>query len=94
VASTVRHTAAILRHKLPAPVLAMHITIAADSVTALRRAVIEHFGAQLAYMRIQSIDHGKKMRVCLCLTAPIAESVMAAIMRGLPCAEFGRFAHS
>lgn len=78
------------RHQATASELTMHITIGADSVTTLRRIVIGSFGDTVAFMRIQSIDHAAKMKVCLCLTAPIADRVMDVIMHALPFAEFGR----
>lgn len=68
----------------------MHLTISAESVTSLRRIVIGTFGETVSFIRIQSIDHATKMKVCLCLTGPIANHVMEAIMHALPSAEFGR----
>jgi hypothetical protein len=68
----------------------MHITISAESMTSLRRIVLGTFGEMVGFMRIQPIDHATKMKVCVCLTGPIANRVMDAIMHAVPGAEFGR----
>jgi hypothetical protein len=94
VAPDFRPVSPIPRSRPAASGLTMYITIGAESVTTLRRIVIGMFGEMVAFMRIQSIDHARKMKVCLCLTAPIADRVMAAIMHTLPSAEFGRITHS
>jgi len=82
------------KRKLAAPVSTMHITINADCVTALRHVVIETFGEMVEFIRIQAIDHAKKMKVSLCLTEPISNRVMEAVMQALPSAEFGRIARA
>jgi hypothetical protein len=82
------------QHKSIASIFTMHITIASESMATLRHAVTESFGGMVAFMRIQSIDHAKKMKISLCLTAPIVSGVMEAIMHALPCAEFGRITRS
>lgn len=89
-----RTASTIPRSKATAPALTMQITISAESVTTLRRIIIRTFGEMVAFMRIQSIDHATKMKVFLCLTAPIAGRVMEVIMHTLPCAEFGRITKS
>ncbi len=68
----------------------MDITISAEFMTSLRGIAIGTFGEMVAFMRIQPIDHATKMKICLCLTGPIANRVMDAIMHALPGAEFGR----
>ncbi len=70
----------------------MHITIGAESVTTLRHIVIGTFGEMVAFIRIQSIDHARKMKVCLCLTAPIADRVMAATLEHAQRVQLGTFA--
>lgn len=68
----------------------MHITVATDSVTALRRLVAASCGATLSYMRIEAVDHAARMKVWLCLPQSHVERVMDAVMGALPAAEFGR----
>jgi hypothetical protein len=89
-----QHQLVVLKRKLAMPVSTMHIMIDADSVTMLRHIVIETFGEMVEFIRIQATNHAKKMKVYLCLTAPIAGRVMETIMHALPNAEFGRITHS
>jgi hypothetical protein len=90
ISSALRAVSTTTRSTPMASGFMMHITIGAESVTALRQIVISTFGETVAFMRIQSIDHATKMKVCLCLTGPIVNRVMEAIMHALPSAEFGR----
>jgi len=68
----------------------IHITIDADCVTQLRRLVTGTCGDLLAFMRIQPFAHATKMKVSLCLSKPVVDLMMSAVMRSLPSAEFGR----
>lgn len=70
-------------------VLMMHITVEAHSVTALRHLVMGNCGDVVSFMRIQSVAHGTKMKVWLCLTRSAASVIMDVVMRTLPSAEFG-----
>jgi hypothetical protein len=68
----------------------MRMTIDAESVTALRHKLTEAFGDAIAFMRIQPIEHARKMKVCICLTSSSVSGLMAVIMHDVQCAEFGR----
>ncbi|RJG08139.1 hypothetical protein D3870_16635 [Noviherbaspirillum cavernae] len=68
----------------------MHIIIDAALVTELRRLVMSTCGDMVSFMRIQPIAHATRMKVWLPLSKPAIDRVMAAVMRSLPGAEFGR----
>jgi hypothetical protein len=80
---------------VPAPQAAatrfmMVITVDAEAMTALRRIVIATFGDMIGFIRIQTVNHATRIKVCLCLMAPIANRVMETVMQSLPDAEFGQ----
>jgi len=100
-----RRTASVVKSSGPAapavPVLAavsvpatqqclMQLTVATASVTALRGLVMRVCGDALGFMRIEACDYGSRMRVCLSVSPQAVGSVMDAVMRQLPQAEFGR----
>jgi hypothetical protein len=69
----------------------MYLTIDTHNVTLLRNLIMNTFCEIVSFMKIEPIDHARKMRVCLCLLKPVEAHLMSAIMRTLPSAEFGRF---
>ena len=69
----------------------MYLTVDTENVTLLRHLVIHAFHGVVAFMKIEPIDHAKKMKVCLCLLKPVEDQLMSSIMKTLPSAEFGRF---
>lgn len=79
----------------PAPAAApnclMQLTVDTAAVTALRQMVSRICGEALEFIRIEACDHGRRMRVCLCVRRPLVRQIMDAVMRMLPGAEFGRF---
>jgi hypothetical protein len=66
------------------------ITIDASMVTPLRHAVIAACGEMLSFLRIQPVARSDKVKVWLCLPKSAMHVAMAAVMRALPAAEFGR----
>jgi hypothetical protein len=70
----------------------MLMTIDAASVTMLRQVVMRVCGDTLEFMRIEACDHGRRMKVRLCVARSRTVAVMDEVMRHLPGAEFGRFA--
>jgi hypothetical protein len=83
--------AAAVPHSLPeVQNFMMHVTIDANFVTQLRHLVMGSCGKLVAFMRIQPMAHATKMKVWLCLSKPAVDLVMAAVIRSLPSAEFGR----
>lgn len=70
--------------------LNMYLTIDTKNVTLLRSLIMNAFAEIVSFMKIQPVDHARKMKVCLCLLKPVETHVMSAIMRSLPSAEFGR----
>ncbi|MGZ3237236.1 MAG: hypothetical protein ACXU8A_07665 [Burkholderiaceae bacterium] len=81
-------------HKSAEPGLMMHIMIDASCVTQLRHLVMGTCGELVEFMRIQPIAHAQKMKVWLCLSKSAVALIMAAVMRSLPSAEFGRITHA
>ncbi len=71
--------------------LNMYLTIDTKNVTLLRSLIMNAFAEIVSFMKIEPVDHARKMKVCLCLLKPVETHVMSAIMRSLPSAEFGRF---
>src|SRR5450830_220138 len=71
--------------------LNMYLTIDTKNVTLLRGLVMNTFSEIVSFMKIEPVDHARKMKVCLCLLKPVEAHLMSAIMRTLPSAEFGRF---
>ena len=70
--------------------LMLPITIDASMVTPLRRAVVGACGEMLSFLRIQPVAHSDRVKVWLCLPNSAMHVAMAAVMRTLPAAEFGR----
>jgi len=71
--------------------LNMYLTIDTKNVTLLRSLIMNTFAEIVSFMKIEPVDHARKMKVCLCLLKPVEAHLMSAIMRTLPSAEFGRF---
>lgn len=69
----------------------MHITIDAANVTPLRQLAVTICGDSLSSIRVQPIAQSRRMNVWLCLKTDALDTVMTAIMRALPCAQFGHF---
>jgi hypothetical protein len=69
------------------PACAMSITVAAGSVLELHQLALRICGGVL---RIEPVDHARRMKVLLCTPAPVLRTLMEAVMRRLPAAEFGR----
>jgi len=76
---------------VPAPSCTMLLTVDAASVTMLRQVVMRVCGDTLELMRIEACDHGRRMKVRLCIARSRTGAVMEEVMRHLPGAEFGRF---
>ncbi len=74
-----------------APSCTMLLTVDADSVTMLRQLVMRACGDTFESMRIEACDHGRRMKVRLCIARSRTGAVMDEVMRHLPGAEFGRF---
>lgn len=68
----------------------MYITIDTKWVTTLRQLIMNTFNDVVSSIRIEPVNHAKRMKVCLCFTGPVEDRLMASIMRTLPSAEFGR----
>jgi hypothetical protein len=69
----------------------MYLTIDTKNVTLLRSLIMNTFAEIVSFMKIEPVDHARKMKVSLCLLKPVEAHLMSAIMRTLPSAEFGRF---
>lgn len=76
---------------VPEPSCTMLMTVDADAVTTLRRLVMRACGGTLEFMRIEACDHGRRMKVRLCIARSRTGAVMDEVMRQLPGAEFGRW---
>jgi hypothetical protein len=81
--------AADARAKQARPCL-MQLTVATDALSTLRALVAGTCGDALEFMRVEACDHGERVKVWLCLSSALTSEVMAAVMRALPGAEFGR----
>jgi hypothetical protein len=75
----------------PEPACLMQLTVDADAVTALRQMVVSVCGDGMEFMRIAACDHGRRMKVWLCVGKAFVAQIMALVMRALPDAEFGLF---
>ena len=71
--------------------LNMYLTIDTKNVTLLRSLIMNAFAEFVSFMKIEPVDHARKVKVCLCLLKPVESHLMSAIMHTLPSAEFGRF---
>lgn len=67
-----------------------YMTVDTASLSLLRQTVAQVCGDALEFMRIGACEHGARMKVWLCMAESLVEQVMAAVMRLLPAAEFGR----
>ncbi|MYM30045.1 hypothetical protein SAMN05192549_106417 [Duganella sacchari] len=81
--------AAEARARSPRPCL-LQLTVEVEALSALRALVARTCGDALQFMRVEVCDHGARVKVWLCLSRVLAGQVMAAVMRALPGAEFGR----
>ena len=70
----------------------MLLTVDAAALSELRALVMRTCGDAMQFMRVAACDHdhGARAKVWLCLSRALAGQVMAAVMRALPGAEFGR----
>ncbi|MFZ6688693.1 hypothetical protein ACO0K0_13175 [Undibacterium sp. SXout11W] len=68
----------------------MRITIDSDSASQFRHLILNTCGEQVTFMRMQAIEHASRLKVWLCLSKPIADEIIHAIVSTLPNAEFGR----
>jgi len=68
----------------------MLITVDTDRVIELRRLVARACGNRLSFMRMQPIEHAKRMQVWLRVTEPGAQRIIDAVTRTLPSAQLGR----
>jgi hypothetical protein len=85
---------AAMTDTVPCPTLLLQITVDAAHALDLRRLVVRHCGSMLSFMRMEPVDHATRMVVWLRATEPALRSLMAAIMRSLPAAQFGRVVQS
>lgn len=67
-----------------------YMTVDTASLSLLRQTVAQVCGDALEFMRIEACEHGARMKVWLCVAEPLVQQLMAAVMRLLPAAEFGR----
>jgi len=68
----------------------LHVTVDTCALTEFRRLVTHYCGSMLSFMRIQPVDHARRMQVWLSIPEPVIRTLMDAMMRALPSAEFGR----
>jgi hypothetical protein len=68
----------------------MLITVETDRVIELRRLVARACGNRLSFMRMQPIDHARRMQVWLRVSEPGVQRVIDAVTRALPAAQLGR----
>jgi hypothetical protein len=67
----------------------MLVTVEADNVPLVRRAVISACGESVELLRTQAIPCSTKMRVWLVLTKSAATDAMSVIMKTVPYGEIG-----
>ena len=68
----------------------LHLTVDTCALSEFRRIVAQTCGNLLSFMRIQPVDHARRMQVWLSIPEPTIRTLMDAMMRALPAAEFGR----
>jgi hypothetical protein len=85
---------AAMTDTVPSPTLLLQITVDSARMLDLRRLVVLHCGSMLSFMRMQPVEHATKMVVWLRVTEPAMRALMAAVMRSLPSAQFGRVVQS
>lgn len=69
----------------------MQLTIDTSSLIQLRQLVMGTGGNMVVFMRAQPLVRATKMKVWLCVNAPIVNLIMNAVKHALPSAEFGHF---
>lgn len=74
----------------PQPHCVMQLTVAADTITALRQLVMRFCGEALEFMRVAMCSDTRKAKVWLCISASMAGAVIDLILRTVPAAEIGR----
>ena len=67
----------------------MLITVEADNVALVRRAVISACGESVEHLRTQAVPRSTKMRVWLVLAKSAATDAMSVIMKTVPYGEIG-----
>jgi hypothetical protein len=77
--------------KTPDSTCVMQLTVDAGAITMLRQLVMHVCGETLEFMRIALCADTGRMKVWLCVRSPMVGLVMAAVIRSMPEAEFGRF---
>ncbi len=70
--------------------LNIYITVETQWFTQFRQLMMNNFKDYISFIRIEPINHARKMKVCLCFDGKIEDKLMTSIMRSLPSAEFGR----
>lgn len=84
----------VIHHKNPIKTISRHlniyITVETQWFAQFRQLIMSNFKDYISFIRIEPIDHAKKMKVCLCFDGKIEDKLMTSIMRSLPSAEFGR----
>ena len=79
----------VKRHALQQDFM-IRITIDSDSASQFRHLILNTCGEQVTFMRMQAIEHASRLKVWLCLSKPIADEIIHAVVSTLPNAEFGR----
>jgi hypothetical protein len=77
------------RRALSEHMATMLITIEADNVPLVQRAVISACGESVELLRTQAVPRSTKMRVWLVLTKSAATDAMSVIMKTVPYGEIG-----
>lgn len=70
--------------------LNIYITVETQFFTQFRQLMMSSFKDYISFIRIEPVDHARKMKVCLCFDGKIEDKLMTLVMRSLPSAEFGR----
>lgn len=68
----------------------LHVTVDTCTLSEFRRVVARSCGSMLSFMRVQPVDHARRMQVWLSIPESVIRTLMDAMMRALPSAEFGR----
>lgn len=71
----------------------MQLTIDVGSMSALLRILSGTFHGLVQPIRIQALDHARKIRLSLSMDALLAMGLMSALVSSLPSAEIGRITH-
>ena len=85
------HAAVVpLSRRAPSEQMAtMLITVEADNVALVRRAVISACGESVEHLRTQAVPRSTKMRVWLILAKSATTDAMSVIMKTVPYGEIG-----